>query len=299
MTAIAQKVLRPLRVIRIARHALHQVGVGDAGKLAGRRAVAERAQRVVDRLDRGGEGLVALQGDAHAARAEIREVGEVARHAAQDQRQLGGGGDRIELGPRAHADEEQRIDTRLLVGLAAGDGVVEAGDLDRAGAAGDAQCRILAASQGRLHLADALGDRRQPRLGRAERRRQVGVFQAESADARRFQLLDRALGVERIAIAMVGVDHQRQVAGAVDAIGLAREFTEGEDDQVGRAQHRQRGRRTREHADLEAEILGDAGGDRIEHRAGVHAAVSAEDRAETPAAVGPVHDCLPQLRCRN
>ncbi len=88
---------------------------------------------------------------------------------------------------------------------------------------------------------------------------------------------------------MVGVDHQRQVAGAVDAIGLAREFTEGEDDQVGRAQHRERGRRAREHADFEAQILGDAGGDGIEHRAGMHAAVAGEDRAEALAAVGPVH----------
>ena len=149
--------------------------------------------------------------------------------------------------------------------------------------------RILAARQCRLHLADALGDRREPRLGRAERRRQVGVLEAEAADARRLQLLDRALGVERIAVAMVGVDHQRQVAGAVDAIGLAREFTEGEDDQVGRAQHRERGRRAREHADFEAQILGDAGGDGIEHRAGMHAAVAAEDRAEALAAVGPVH----------
>ncbi len=93
---------------------------------------------------------MALQRDADAAGAEVGQVGEVARHAAQDERQGRGRRDRVEFGARADADEEQRIDARRLVGLAARDGVVEAGDLDRAGAAGDARaagsCRPASAA---------------------------------------------------------------------------------------------------------------------------------------------------------
>ena len=89
--SLGQELLRPLRVVAVAGDALHQLGIGDAGELVGRRAIAQRAQRVVDGLDRRGDRLVALQGDADAAGAEIGEVGEIARHAAQDQRQRGRG----------------------------------------------------------------------------------------------------------------------------------------------------------------------------------------------------------------
>ena len=39
---------------------------------------------------------------------------------------------------------------------------------------------------------------------------------------------------------VVGVDQQRQVEGAVDAVGLPGKFAQGNQDQVGRAEHRQR-----------------------------------------------------------
>ena len=92
---------------------------------------------------------------------------------------------------------------------------------------------------------------------------------------------------------MIGIDQQRQAAGTIDAVGLARELAQGEHDQVGRAEHGERGRRASEHADLEAEILGDAGRDRIEHRAGMDAALACEDGAEALAAVGPMHGYFP------
>ena len=159
--------------------------------------------------------------------------------------------------------------------------------------AGDAQQWVLSAGERGLHLADALFEGGEPGLGGAERRRQVGVLDAEPRHARRLELLDRALHIERIAVAVVGIDQERQSTGAVDAIGLARELAQGEHDQVGRTQHGERGRRAREHADLEAEILGDAGRDRIEHRAGMDAALACEDSAEALAAVGPVHGVPP------
>ena len=58
---------------------------------------------------------------------------------------------------------------------------------------------------------------------RAEGRAAASVSSMVSAgDAGGLQLLDRALDVERVAVAVIGIDQQRQIAGAVDAIGLPR-----------------------------------------------------------------------------
>src|SRR5471032_3036040 len=89
--------------------------------------------------------------------------------------------------------------------------------------------------------------------------------------------------------AVVGIDHQRQVTGAVDAIGLVRELAQGEHDQVGGAQHHHRGNGAREHAEFEADVLGDARGDRVVDRAGMDATAAVQDGAEARATVGPVH----------
>ena len=89
-----------------------------------------------------------------------------------------------------------------------------------------------------------------------------------AGDAGGFQFLHRAHHVQRVAVSMIGIDHQRQLAGAVDAIGLRGEFGQRQQDQVGIAQHGEGTDRTGEHADLEAEFLGDARRDRVEHRPG-------------------------------
>jgi len=36
---------------------------------------------------------------------------------------------------------------------------------------------------------------------------------------------------------MVGVDQQRQIAGAADPVGLPGEFGQGQDDEIGGAEH--------------------------------------------------------------
>src|SRR5262249_26540615 len=66
-------------------------------------------------------------------------------------------------------------------------------------------------------------------------------------------------------------------------------FAERQNNDIGRTQHRQRGDRSGKHADLASEVLGDARRDRIEHRAGVDAALSRQDGAESFASLGPVH----------
>ena len=78
-----KKFLRPLRVV--ARRASRVSSVRRRPRLQRLTAACrrERFQRVVNRLDRCGKRLMALQRDAHAARTEIGKVGEFGRSSAQ------------------------------------------------------------------------------------------------------------------------------------------------------------------------------------------------------------------------
>jgi hypothetical protein len=169
-----------------------------------------------------------------------------------------------------------------------------AGDADGAGAADDDQARVLPAGQRRAHLADALGDRDELRVVATERRWQQRVLDGQAGDAGGLQFLDRALDAERVAIAVVGVDQERQRTGAVDAVGLGGEFTEREHADVGRGQHAERADRTREHHRLETEVAGDARGNSVVDRCGIYAAPAFDNRPQPLAAFRPVHRPLPR-----
>ena len=97
---------------------------------------------------------------------------------------------------------------------------------------------------------------------------------------------------------MVGVDEKGQGARPVDAVRLGGELAQGEDDEVGGAEHRHRGDGPREHPDLEAEVLRDAGRDWVGNGPGVHAGVAFEDGAEALAPLCPVHQSPPGERVR-
>ena len=58
----------------------------------------ERLQGGVDRLHRGGKGLMPLQGDPDVVGAEPLEVAELAASAAQNQRDADRLGDRLDVG---------------------------------------------------------------------------------------------------------------------------------------------------------------------------------------------------------
>jgi hypothetical protein len=92
---------------------------------------------------------------------------------------------------------------------------------------------------------------------------------------------------------MIGIDQERQMSGPVDTIGLPGKFGEGEQDDVGRAEHGKRGHRTGQHRGFETEILRDARGDRIIDRRRMDAASAVEGGAKTLASIGPVHDARP------
>ena len=82
----------------------------------------------------------------------------------------------------------------------------------------------LARRQRCAHLADALLQRDDGRLLFAVGAGQDGVFDHQAGDARGLQFLHGAHDIQRVAVAVIGVDHQRQLAGAVDAVRLGGEL---------------------------------------------------------------------------
>ena len=115
-------------------------------------------------------------------------------------------------------------------------------------------------------------------------------------DAGGLQFLHRAHHVERVAVAVIGIDQQRQLAGAVDAIRLCGELGQRQHDQVGRAQHGERRDRAGEHADLEPQLLGDSCRYRIEDRSRMNAVRACDHGTETLPPIGPMHVCPPLVQ---
>ena len=206
---------------------------------------------------------------------------------------------RVELLAVLQARHEQHVDAHGLVGLQPRDGVFDAGDADRAGAADDDEARVLTPGQRRAHLADALLDRKELPLVAAERGRQQRVLDGQRRDARGLQLLDRALDAHRIAVAVVGVDAERQRAGAVDAVGLLREFGQRQHADVGRGDHAERTDRAREHHRLEAHVGGDPRRNAVVDGRRINTSFTIDDGAQPLAPLGPVHCHCPSRKPRN
>ena len=107
-----------------------------------------------------------------------------------------------------------------------------------------------------LHLADALLDRNELRLLRAIGLRQQCVLDGEAGGTGGLQLLHRAADIQRIAVAVIGIDQHWQRGSARHPPHLLGEFGQRDQGSVGIAEHRERSHRSPEHADLETEILG-------------------------------------------
>ena len=188
-------------------------------------------------------------------------------------------------GPR----EENGVDPGLLIRpdalLRLGDAAAAQG----AGAADDDQRRILARRHRAPELAEHFFDRHQAVALPAERRGQHRILDRQRGDARRLQLFDRSHDVERVPVAVVGVDHQGQIAPARNAANLLGELGQGQDDEIGRPENRAGGDRAREHADLEPQRFRHARGHRVEHRRGVNADTAFEDPPILFASFGEEH----------
>ena len=100
------------------------------------------------------------------------------------------------------------------------------------------QGRVLPSVHRGPQLSHHLPGRDQSFLLRAEGVGKGGILNSQGGDARRFQLLHCPHDVNGVAVAVVGVHQQAQVAGAGYPTGLLDELRQGEDHQVGSPQDR-------------------------------------------------------------
>jgi len=182
------------------------------------------------------------------------------------------------------ADQADGIGTGLFVGLGACDDFLEA-DHAGVGATDDGHFRIDSRLQRRANLADGLEHADEVGGAATEFGWQQGVLDGQRGNPGALQLGNGAHHVERVAVTVVGIGQHRQLGDAADARGLLDELAQGDEVEVRRGQHLQRGHRATENADLEAEIGGDACRHRVEHRRRVEAAVGVEQLAEVAAQV--------------
>ena len=133
----AQEFPGPLPIVGGPRDARHQLPRRQAGELTRRSALTERLHRGVHGLHRRRDRLVPEQHDLDPVRGEPVVVGERVLATAEQQRKRGRLRDRFDLFLPGSARQEERVDAGGLVRLAAGDRVLQAGDPQRAGAAGD------------------------------------------------------------------------------------------------------------------------------------------------------------------
>src|SRR3954466_12560397 len=81
----AEESLRPALVVAVARHAAHRLRRGYALEVGGFGSLAQALQCVVHGLDSGGERLMPLQRDPHAAACEIVRVLQLPPRTTQHQ----------------------------------------------------------------------------------------------------------------------------------------------------------------------------------------------------------------------
>jgi len=149
---------------------------------------------------------------------------------------------------------------------------------------------ITSAGSRRAHLAGALLQRQEPGLRPLpEGLRQRGILDGQRRHTGGLQLLDRAHHVQRVAVAVVGIDHERQLTRPRDPPALVGEFRQRQHDEIRRPEHRQRGGRAAKHADLVAQVLGDPGREGVEDRGRDDAPVGLDIGAEALAAGGEGH----------
>ena len=233
---------------------------------------------------------------AHAVLAQPCLVGQLAAGSAEEQRDVQLGVDRFNLRPGAGASQEDGVDSGGFISLDPAQALIQS-FAQAAGAAGDHRVGVGATRQCGLHLAHAFFQRYVARAV-AELHGQHGILDGEGRHSGRLQLFDRALDAQGVAVAMVGVDHERQRSGAADAVDLLGELAQGQHDVVGGAEHRAAGDGAGEHTDLEAQILGDTGRNRVKHGAGMHANIAGQNGAIPLPSLGVVHKLLAPLVAR-
>jgi hypothetical protein len=170
--------------------------------------------------------------------------------------EAGAGG--VHLGGCAQRLDEERVDAGGEVGLGAVEGRVQPFDGQRVGARQDQRVGAAARVQRRMQLAGHLGHRDHGlAVEVAAAFGEALVFQLDHRGAGALEGTHRALRVQRIAEAGVGVDDHRQRHALGDARQRVFHLGGGGQPDVGAAQPRVGDGRARQVQRLEAGLLGD------------------------------------------
>jgi hypothetical protein len=143
---------------------------------------------------------------------------------------------------------------------------------------------------GNLLLGFLKRDQCSPR--RPEGARQRGIFQCQTGDPGRLQLLDTPHRVQGIAKSVVSVDQQRQYTRPADAPAQRREFVEGQQRMIRRPQHRQGGHRSTQHAQRKPKPRRRLRRQRIKDRRGPDTGVTRQDRPQQVARCAGGHTTI-------
>ena len=118
---------------------------------------------------------------------------------------------------------------------------------------------------------------------------QVCIFNSECGNPSGFQFLHRAHHIQCIAVAVIGIHHQRRRPGAADAARLFGKFRQRHQDKVRRAQYGDGGDGARKHRRFKTKICCDSRRDRIMNRSRVHTGVPGKNGAKTRASRRGIH----------
>ena len=129
----------------------------------------------------------------------------------------------------------------------------------------------------------------QARFARAMGAGQVCIFNGECSNPGGFQFLHRAHHIQRIAVAVIGIHHQRRRPGAADAARLFGKFRQRHQNKVGRAQHGDGGDGARKHRGFKTKIGRDSRRNRVMDRSRVHAGIPGKNGAKTRASRRGIH----------
>ena len=222
--------------------------------------------------------------------ARYVRLGERRRGRADDERHAHRSRDRVELGARAQSGQHQAVHPCRFVRAKARDGVLHAGDGRCAGAPEHDEIGVAARGDGGAHLAERFVVREQAwRVGRAVRARQQRVLDHHGRRAGGIQLLHGADHALRVAVAVIGIDDERQRRDACGAMHLLGELGQRQHDDVGGAQHDVRHERSTDEPGFEAKRVREARGHRVEHARHRHAPLAGQDAAQARAGLCVLH----------
>ena len=123
-----------------------------------------------------------------------------------------------------HTDEHDSVNTGIEISPGPRQTILDTIHADRTGATEDDQVRILPAGQRGFHFANTFLERQKFGVLLRKSPGKQGVFDGQAGHTGIFQFLDGAFDVQSIAVAVIGVDDQRELSGTTNTPRLVSKF---------------------------------------------------------------------------